>query len=193
MPFCHGNTYRTLGWLIAVCFCLGIVQSPALGQTPPVKDAEPKAVSKPSDHQNESQAERPKADKPNPRASDGVAKPIDPNTTKPKSNPSDTKAQNELRDIARRDLTAQQIMAKFTQQLAVAGWIALVITGSGVFLIWRTLIHTRDIVAEAHETTKAAIRTADEARDATKASERAADAAIRQADFAKESFERMER
>ena len=84
-------------------------------------------------------------------------------------------------------------MAKFTQQLAVAGWIALVITGSGVFLIWRTLIHTRDIVAEAHETTKAAIRTADEARDATKASERAADAAIRQADFAKESFERMER
>ena len=96
-------------------------------------------------------AERPKAVKSKSNTRNGVSKPVDPNTAKPKTSLSDTKAQDELRHIARRDLAAQQIMAKFTQQLAVVGWIVLAVTSSGIFLIWRTLVHTRKAAKAAED------------------------------------------
>lgn len=142
-------------------------------EPPPVKEARPEAVHKPTDHQDKGHAERRKPKEPMQDASNRITKPVKPKTSQPRPDARYTKAQEELRDIARRDLTAQQIMAKFTRQLAQAAWIALVVTSVGVLLIWRTLVHTRKAAVFAGQAVEQSRRAANAATTAAEAGQAA--------------------
>lgn len=97
---------------------------------------------------------------------------------------SDQNQTNNEREI--RDLKAQEGMAKWAFWMFVATAVTVLLTFFALVAILRTLYHTRraadaavDMVAEAKQTTKAAFDSAS--------------AANKQADFAEESFRKMER
>lgn len=99
------------------------------------------------------------------------------------NNEADAKKKEEREES---DLKAQWQMARWAENAFYVAVGALVLTIVGVFLIWRTLVHThtaavaaRDMVTEGEKATTAALEATKEAK--------------RQADFAEESFRRIER
>jgi hypothetical protein len=90
----------------------------------------------------------------------------------------------EAREIS--DVEAQEAMARWAENLFLTTLATIILTAVGVFLIWRTLIHTRvaavaarDMVEKARKTTVAAVQANAEAK--------------RHADLAEQSFARLER
>jgi hypothetical protein len=79
------------------------------------------------------------------------------------------------RDRADRDLNAQETMANWSRYVVFIAGLEALITLAGVFLVWRTLVHTRaaaeaarDAVTEAKTATAQAKRQTDGAEDASK-------------------------
>ncbi|TGV90029.1 hypothetical protein EN801_020445 [Mesorhizobium sp. M00.F.Ca.ET.158.01.1.1] len=62
----------------------------------------------------------------------------------------------EERANAQRDLAAQEDMAKWAKYMLIIGLAEAVITATGVVLVWRTLLHTRDAAIHAGKAVKEA-------------------------------------
>jgi hypothetical protein len=103
---------------------------------------------------------------------------METNIDKPKS--------AEEEDRAKRDLAAQERMAYWAKWMFWAAFSTVVLTMVGIFLIWRTLIHTRHAAEAARDMVVEGAR-------ATAAANTATGEAKRQADLAEESVKRLER
>lgn len=161
--------------VIALGLVLGV---PALAQEPrlppPAENAEPGAEPDATNHGAEPSDEQPRPQKELTEPKGGSNESVEPADTEPEASQGSAESEDELTDIARRDLAAQQSMAESTWQMAVAAWVAVGATLLGILLIWRTLVHTRiaaiaasDMVEQAKATTVAANASVDEARKAT--------------------------
>lgn len=102
-----------------------------------------------------------------------IGTPVRPPTANKESDQHYPNPQEEANYIARLDLSAQQWMN-------YAAWVMAILTAVGIFLIWRTLIHTRDaarsaqgMLKEAQKTTLAAEKTIEIERDIGQAQTRA--------------------
>ena len=80
----------------------------------------------------------------------------------------DKVASEQQRDRDDADLRAQQSMAVWAFWMFIASGLGVLLTGVGVYLIWRTLIYTRDAASHAGEAVV-------EAKSATKAAQDAVD------------------
>lgn len=83
------------------------------------------------------------------------------------------------RDNAERDLAAQEDMARWAKLMLVIGGAEICVTLIGIFLIWRTLIHTRDAARHAGAAVVEANRATKAAEDAVKVTEAMAKAQTR--------------
>ena len=83
-------------------------------------------------------------------------------------------------------MSAQWEMARWAENMFWTALGSLVLTGFGVFLIWRTLVYTKSAA-------KAAVATVEEARKATVAATEATKEAKRQTDLAESSFRTVQR
>lgn len=72
------------------------------------------------------------------------------------------------KDRARRDLAAQEGMAKWAKWMFGAAFVETLITALGVCLVYWTLRYTRDAVEQARKATIAANETLDHARDTSR-------------------------
>lgn len=89
-------------------------------------------------------------------------------------------------DREKADLQAQEDMAFWAKAMTFATWASVAVTVMGLYLIWRTLHHTK--IAAGH--TEGMLV---EAKAATKAANLAAESADRQANLSLDSFRRLER
>lgn len=103
---------------------------------------------------------------------DGISSAIKANKAKPQS----ATERQQTKD----DLEAQESMALWAKWMFIAAAITTLITGLGILLIWRTLIHTRRAAkyagVAARQARKATIASEDMAKDASKSTKAAIDA-----------------
>lgn len=125
--------------------------------SPTIEDAGPDGVEGAADsNKRAAEQDQPAAQPLQPTEPD-IGAPIRPPSAEPTTSTSTKRAEDEMREIAWRDLAAQEGMS-------YASWAAVVLTAVGVALIWRTLVHTR----RAAEFAGAAV---EEGRRATSAAE----------------------
>lgn len=162
---------------IAVGGWLGLLVAQALAQeaAPSVLESQPVPEVQESPDQKGAKGESKKEDDP----------PIDPSpalnqiesairdlVTQQRSTQSNEPAEHEIKD-----LKAQEDMAWWAKLMFFATAVATGLTAVGVFLVWRTLVHTRRAAEHAGGMLEEARKTTKAARDSVAAARRGADAA----------------
>lgn len=126
-----------------------------------------------------------------PAESTTVTAPAPASPARPEPPVADKPVENANADLARENLTHQEMIAESSLAMAISAGLGVMLTIAGLFMIFRTMLHTAAAAKAAQAAVTEGQRAAKAAEDSVKESQAAAHAAQQSVDVAQETAYRQ--